>query len=96
MEIFERIIVRIITEQERIIGPLAWSEAGKVTGITVVDRVRVEISISHPDPKDVVDRLVAQYERLFGRASQEVCKDAVASILAELPPAEIPNSLRVA
>jgi len=43
---------------------------------------------------DVVDKLVAQYERLFGKASHEVCKDAVQDIIAEMEPEQIPNSLK--
>ena len=90
----DHIAVKIIQEQELIIGPLAWSEAGKVRGLHIVNQGKNEITISNGDPKEVVDRLVAQYERLFGRASHEVCRGAVASILADLPSAEVPASLR--
>ena len=96
MGIFEKIVVKIIKEQELIIGPLAWSEASKVSGIAVLDKNTMQVSISSPDPKEAVDQLVNQYQRLFGRASKEVCKDAVASIIADLAPADIPLSLRVA
>ncbi len=37
--------------------------------------------------------LVAQYERLFGRASHEVCKEAAAALIASLPRADVPQSL---
>lgn len=83
---------RIIEEQELVIGPLAWSEASKVQGLQV-DRVRHEVLFSNGDPKDTVNRLVGQYERLFGRASQEVCREAVASLLVNLSPSETPSSL---
>jgi len=84
--------VKIIEEQELVIGPLAWSEAEKVQGL-VVDRAHNEVTIQNGDPKAVVDRLVAQYERLFGRASHEVCRGAVKTIIAGLAPADIPVSL---
>ena len=37
MTIFDQISVRIIKEQSLIIGPLAWDEARKVSGLSVVD-----------------------------------------------------------
>lgn len=94
MDAFNKITVKIIKEQELIIGPLAWDEAEKVRGLHVVDSQKGQITFEAGDPKEIVDRLVSQYERLFGRASHEVCRDAVASILAELSPSEIPLSLR--
>lgn len=89
----DRIASRIIKEQELVIGPLAWSEAGKVQGLHV-DSQKGEVSIANGDPKATVDRLVAQYERLFGRASHEVCKDAVAALTRDFAQADVPLSLR--
>ena len=40
--------------------------------------------IEDSDQKGVVDHLVAQYERLFGRASHEVCREAVAALVASI------------
>jgi len=95
MTIFAQIASKIIKEQELVIGPLAWSEAGKVSGVHV-DQAHTEVTLENGDPKEVVDRLVAQYERLFGRASHEVCKEAAAPLLVGLAPTEIPSSLRAA
>ena len=90
----DKIATRIIHEQELVIGPLAWSEARKVQGLTV-DPAHGQVVISNTvDQKVAVDQLVAQYERLFGRASHEVCRDAVASLVADMQPAEVPSSLR--
>ncbi|MDO8590796.1 MAG: hypothetical protein Q7R65_02345 [bacterium] len=94
MTSLEQIAGRIIQEQELVIGPLAWAEAGKVQGLRV-DRTRHEAILTNGDPKEAVNRLVAQYERLFGRASHEVCREAVRGMLASLTPSEIPSSLRV-
>jgi len=91
---FDQIATRIIKGQELVIGPLAWSEAGKVTGLVVVDTRTGEVRFDNGDPKEVLDRLVAQYEKIFGRASREVCREAVASLLGELSPQDIPSSLR--
>ena len=94
MTIFDKMSVRIIKEQEFVIGPLAWDEARKVRGLEVVDMKKGEVHLAEGDQKVVVDGLVAQYERIFGRASHEVCRDAVQSILAEIPKEDIPLSLR--
>ncbi len=92
MDTFLQIPIRIIHEQELIIGPLAWDEAGKVAGLTI-DQSHKFVSFTG-ESKDVINRLVAQYEKLFGRASHEVCKEAVQDLLAEMPPDQIPSSLK--
>ena len=92
MVTFNQIPLRIIKEQELIIGPLAWDEAQKVGGLTI-DQAHTFVSFAG-DEKDVINRLVAQYERLFGKASHEVCKEAVQDLIAEMSPEEIPDSLK--
>lgn len=92
MNIFDQISIRIIKEQELIIGPLAWIEASKVTGLSVHEQGVV--NIDGDNKQATIDALVAQYERLFGRASREVCKHAVAGLIADLPPDQIPSSLK--
>lgn len=93
MAIFEEITVRIIKEQELIIGPLAWSEAQKAEGLRVLDATTGQI-ILDGDAKQIIDALVARYDRLFGRASHEVSREAVAGLLADLSPADTPVSLQ--
>lgn len=92
MDIFSNIATKIIKEQELIIGPLAWDEARKVSGLVVLDPKTGEVSMSG-DPKEILNKLVSQYERLFGRASREVCRDAAMGLIADLQPAEVPASL---
>lgn len=93
MNIFIQIITRIIKEQELIIGPLAWIQADKVEGLAIHEQGVVSIAADRK-PQDVIDALVAQYERLFGKASHEVCKQAVAALIKQLDPAEVPSSLK--
>lgn len=93
MNTIEKIVGRIIKEQELIIGPVAWEEARKVQGLKVVDMKSGAVEIQGNEG-EVVDRLVAQYERLFGRASREVCKDAASHLILDLSPAQVPKSLR--
>jgi hypothetical protein len=94
MAILDDIATKIIKEQELVIGPMAWDEAQKVSGLTVISKQTGEVHISSQDPKSAVDQLVGRYERLFGRASQEVCKEAAAPLLLSLSAADIPGSLR--
>ena len=89
-----KIAIRIIKEQESVIGPLAWDEARKVQGIHIIDQKKGQIQLQNGDVRAIVDKLVAQYEKLFGKASREVCKDAVQDLIAELPPDQIPSSLK--
>lgn len=93
MTAFDQITLKIIQEQESIIGPIAWQEARKVQGMLVVDEAHGVVSINVDNPGSVIDALVGQYEHLFGRASREASKDAVASLIADLDPAQVPASL---
>ena len=92
MTIFDQISMRIIKEQELIIGPIAWEEAKKVPGLRV-DQKNAEVSFEG-DAKEILNKLVGQYSRLFGRASTEACKDAVQDLIVELPVDEVPASLK--
>jgi hypothetical protein len=96
MTTLDQIASRIIKEQELIIGPIAWNEAEQVSGLTFNNHTSVQISESAGDPKIVVDQLVSRYERLFGRASREASKEAVAGLSAELAPRDVPSSLQIA
>jgi hypothetical protein len=93
MTIFDKISIRIIKEQELIIGSLAWDEAKKVSGLKILNQQPGEVSFDG-DAKEILNKLVAQYTRLFGQASTEACKDAVQDLLAELPKDQVPLSLK--
>lgn len=93
LTIFDQISVRIIKEQELVIGPVAWEEAKKVSGFHIIDQDKGEVSFDG-DPKEVLNRLVAQYSHLFGQVSREVCKEAVQDLLAELPQGDVPDGLK--
>ena len=91
---FPQIVVRIIKEQELVIGPLAWDEARKVQGLQIIDQKSGTVNFQDGDKKTVINKLVAQYERIFGKASHAVCHDAVQDIIAEMSPEEVPESLK--
>jgi len=92
MDIFGQIAVKIIKEQELIIGPLAWIEAKKVAGLKIVEATK-EVALEG-DKKQIIDGLVARFDKLFGQASHEVSREAVIGLLADLTPADIPMSLQ--
>lgn len=92
MDIKNELVRKIIKEQEAIIGPLAWEQAEKVTGLRVNIATK-EVTLEG-DSKQVLESLVTQYEHLFGPASREVCRDAVRSLLSQVPPEEIPAILK--
>ncbi|MBI2416029.1 MAG: hypothetical protein HYV33_05225 [Candidatus Kerfeldbacteria bacterium] len=91
MSLLQTMAIKIIQEQELVIGPLAWDEASKVKGLKLQNHSGVAIE---GDEKEVVNLLVKQYSRLFGHASEEVCKDAVKDIIFELPADKVPSALR--
>ena len=92
-DIFKKIVVRIITEQGNIIGDLAWNEAGKVDGLSIVNRATGEVSFAG-DPKNSIDGLINRYEKLFGKLSREVCREAVLDLVADIPAGDVPTSLK--
>ena len=91
MDIFAQMVEKIIQEQERIIGPVAVEQARKVQGLKV-DWEKHEV-VLEGNEKEIIEKLVEQYEFLFGRASVEVCKDAVKSLLSKVPQDQIPSLL---
>lgn len=78
MDILAQIAQKIIQEQEKIIGPIALEQAKKVEGLSV-DWDKREVKLAG-DEKIVLENLVKKYQSLFGRASVEVCKEALESI----------------
>ena len=76
-------------------GPVAWNQASKVSGIRIIDRQKGIIAIEQGnDGGNVINSLVDQFGNLFGRAGREVCKEAVSALIAELQPTQIPSSLK--
>lgn len=91
MDIYAEIVDRIIKEQQSIIGPLALEQARKVEGLSVLDGNRVRVQ---GNGKEVLEHLVSQYEKFFGKASIEVCKDALTPIKDKLTSVDLPEVLK--
>jgi len=92
MSIYDQFATNIIKEQEVIIGPVAWEQAGKVTGLHIDPQTHT--ANIEGNPKEVLKILVAQYEVLFGRASREVCRDAVRPLIGQVAQEDLPAVLR--
>jgi hypothetical protein len=90
-DLYLTIVNNIIRSQEQIIGPVAFDQARKVAGLKISSSGEVQIE---GNSKEVINNLVEQYEHLFGRASIEVCRDAVKEIKPAPSPEELPDILK--
>ncbi|MBI5127778.1 hypothetical protein HZA76_05000 [Candidatus Roizmanbacteria bacterium] len=80
--VFSQLIMKIIGEQENIIGPLAVEQAKKIKGLKI-DWLERKIVITG-DEKKIVKNLISQYEKIFGQASVEVCLGVINSMKIDL------------
>jgi tRNA A-37 threonylcarbamoyl transferase component Bud32 len=95
MDMLIQITTKIIREQALIIGPIAWEEAQQIEGLTVdIQTQEISFTVTGESQGEVVDKLVKRYEQLFGRASLEVCRDAVKDLIADVPADQVPTLLR--
>ena len=92
MNPLNKLIIRIITEQENIIGPLAVEQAEKVDGLKI-NWISKEITING-DEKKIIENLVSRYEKIFGRTSVEICREIVHTMSDSIPKEDIPSSLQ--
>lgn len=91
MDKLAQAVVKIIQEQEKIIGPIALEQAKKVNGLNV-NWDKHEI-ILKGNKKEILESLIDKYKHLFGQASVEVCKDAVRGIISDVPKDQVPQIL---
>lgn len=90
--IFSQVVERIIKEQENIIGPLAVEQAQKVPGLKLNWKLH-EILIEGNETL-VVETLIERYRDVFGQASIEVCREAVHSLISQIPKEKQPPLLQ--
>ena len=91
MDAYAQAISNIIKQQQAIIGPVALDQAKKVSGLEVSGADDVKIT---GNKKEVLDSLVHQFEKLFGKASVEVCKEAFEPYQDKIPATEVPDILK--
>lgn len=94
MDIFSDIAVKIIEEQEGIIGPMAIEEAKKVPGLHIDWQKQQHHVTFHGNKSDLIEKLVEQYREIFGQISIDACKDAVQALIGKLPADQVPRLLR--
>lgn len=92
MDVYSEIALKIIEQQEAIIGPLAVDLAKAVPSLEI-DWPAHTVVIKG-DASRAIDELVGQYEKLFGQVSVEADKNATAHLVARLPLNQQPHSLR--
>ncbi|MEK7105449.1 MAG: hypothetical protein AAB865_02080 [Patescibacteria group bacterium] len=90
MSSLDTVATKIITEQEQVVGPLAWDVAKRIQGLSFTDH---EATIKG-SAKQVLEQLVKAYEGLFGSASREVCRDAISAMRPQLDEASLPEVLK--
>ena len=88
----ELITQAIIKSQQSVIGPLAIEQARKVSGLNVDNKGAVVLNTK--DPNKLLEQLVRTYERLFGKASVEVCKEAIKESSVTIGDKDLPAILR--
>lgn len=91
-DLYSQIAEKIVEQQEKVIGPIAVERAQAVSGLTI-DWSTHSVGIGG-DPKIAIDLLVEQYKELFGQIAVDTCKDAASTYLAQLPPDQLPKSLK--
>jgi hypothetical protein len=92
-DIYETISSKIIKEQVSLIGPIATQVAQKVTSLSI-NTDNYEVHITGSNKADTVDALIARFEALFGAVSVEVSRDAVKSVLKDMPKEAVPLKLQ--
>ena len=91
VDVYLQMVNKIIRQQQVIVGPLALEQAKKVSGL-IIDKPH-EIKLIK-DGKTVVTDLIDEYANLFGKASVEVCRDAVREISPPVPADMLPSILK--
>jgi len=91
--IYTEICSQIIKEQGRIIGAsLAIEQAANVEGLTV-DATTLHCQIEG-NGSIVINDLIEKYRDFFGHAAVEVCREAAARFLSNLPDEQTPTLLK--
>lgn len=91
MDFYAQAVSSIIKEQQALIGPVAIDQAKRVQGLQLTSLDDVKIVGNR---KDVLGGLVSQYEKLFGKASVEVCKEAFEPFSDKIPSQDVPDILK--
>jgi hypothetical protein len=83
INVYNTIILAIVKDQEKIIGPMALNEANSVKGLQLSDDYNL-VTISG-DPEKVANELVSNFKALFGNASIEIMKESINKAMQQNP-----------
>ena len=90
MDIYTSLVAQIIKQQATVIGPLALDQARKVSGLEIMNEGEIHLN---GNGREILEKLVNEYSRLFGKASIEVCKDAIKEIQPPIKSEDLPSIL---
>ena len=91
-EIFPKIVEKIISEQENIIGPIAVEQAQRVKGLKL-NWPKHEIFFKGNESA-IIEELIESYRDFFGQVSVEVCRHAAKKLASQLPIDQCPALLK--
>lgn len=91
VSVYATLATHILRAQLSLIGPLAVGQAEAVEGISVDSSNTISIK---GDGKNILSNLVKQFERLFGNASIEACKEAVKESSVTISDKDLPDILK--
>lgn len=91
ISVYSTLATNILKSQMMVVGPLAIDQARKVAGISIGTGDTITIQ---GNGKELLEKLVQQFEQLFGQASVEACKDAIKESQLSLSPSDLPEILR--
>lgn len=76
-DIFAQLALKIIKEEEKLIGPKAWELAMNVPGLFVDSNHILKVE---GNKNETINQLIAQFEQIFGNASRELARDAIKNL----------------
>jgi hypothetical protein len=91
MDIHNRAATEIIKAQKLVIGPIAVEQAREINGLKLSSLKDIKIT---GNPNKVLTDLVNKYANFFGKASIEVCKDAIREMTPPISKDELPDVLK--
>lgn len=86
------LIRAIVSGQKQIIGPMAVDQANHVEGLKITHSLETIETTGEADT--ILRSLIKEYEKLFGTASIEACKESVKKVLPSIQSNKIPEFLR--
>lgn len=92
MDVYAEMVIKIISGQEAIIGPIAVEQAESVKGLKLA-WPKHEVTIEG-DKASVIEDLIEKYAELFGQISIEVSKQSVAALSHKVPVDSLPEILK--